>query len=394
MSDSAKQVSPQELEQAFSLFNEASAQLTGAYQELQEQVGRLGGELALANGELRRQYLEKEALSQRLAMLLAALPAGVVVVDGQGVIREANAAANRMLGDGLLGQAWSLVVAHNLRQAATSHEWEMTAADGTQCRLNISSSPLDAQGGQIVLLHDVTEAYRMEQDLQRHQRLSAMGEMAAGLAHQLRTPLATALLYAANLTKPNLAEPERIRFAEKTLTRLRHLEQLIQDMLSFVKGQGGERETLPVSELLTELRQIMEPQMAERGVVWEVENRCVGCLLRGDRKALVGALVNLLENALQVCSAGGKVTLHADVAEAGWLTLTVGDTGSGFNAALGERLFEPFFTTRIEGTGLGLAIVRSVAEVHGGGVEARSVPGEGSEFVLKLPLGTQSGESG
>lgn len=386
MSETIKPVSPQELEQAFTLFNEVSAQLTGAYQELQEQVARLTGELAVANGELRRQFLEKEALSQRLTRLLAALPAGVVVVDGSGVVRESNAAANHMLGDGLVGQAWDGVATRCLRSTATPHEWEMTAADGTACRLSVSISALDSQGGQIVLLHDVTEAYRMEQDLQRHQRLSAMGEMAAGLAHQLRTPLATALLYAANLTKPDLAETDRIRFAEKALTRLRHLEHLIQDMLSFVKGQAGERETLPVSTLLAELHQIMEPQMAERGIVFDIDDRSGVGVLRADRKALTGALVNLLENALQACVAGGKVVLGAELTGKDWLELKVSDTGRGFDAALGDRLFEPFFTTRTEGTGLGLAIVRSVVEAHGGGVEARSRQGEGSEFVLKMPL--------
>jgi two-component system sensor histidine kinase FlrB len=213
-----------------------------------------------------------------------------------------------------------------------------------------------------------------------------MGEMAAGLAHQLRTPLATALLYAANLTRPALAETERIRFSEKILARLRHLEQLIQDMLSFVKGQGGEREMLPVSGLLAELRQIMEPQMSQHGVVLVVEGLGGERVLRGEHKALVGALVNLLENALQACEPGGRVMLRAGLEGADWLVLTVSDSGRGFDEALADRLFEPFFTTRSEGTGLGLAIVRSVVEAHGGSVEAHSRPGEGSEFVVKLPL--------
>ncbi|PWB55347.1 MAG: PAS domain-containing sensor histidine kinase [Nitrosomonadales bacterium] len=386
LSETVKHVSPQELEQAFSLFNEASAQLTGAYHELQGQVERLTGELAVANGELRRQYLEKEALSQRLAMLLAALPAGVVVVDGSGRISETNAAAKRLLGDELAGQAWDAVLARSLLQTATPHEWEMTAADGSLRRFNLSVNPLDTLGGRIVLLHDVTEARQMEQELQRHQRLSAMGEMAAGLAHQLRTPLATALLYAANLSKPGLAEADRARFADKAVARLRHLEHLIQDMLSFVKGQAGARDLLPLAGLLAELAQIMEPQMLERGVALMVEDLCPACVLRADRKALTGALLNLLENALQASDAGGRVMLRARQAEAGMLQLSVSDSGRGFDATVGGRLFEPFFTTRTEGTGLGLAIVRNVAEAHGGSVEAHSIPGKGSEFVLSLPL--------
>lgn len=386
MSEAVKHVSPQELEQAFSLFNEASAQLTGAYHELQGQVERLTGELAVANGELRRQYLEKEALSQRLAMLLAALPAGVVVVDGAGRISEVNAAAKRMLEDDLTELEWDTVLARHLHQTDTPHEWEMTAEDGSLRRLNLSINPLDALGGRIVLLHDVTEAYQLVQELNRHQRLSAMGEMAAGLAHQLRTPLATALLYTANLSKPGLAEADRARFADKAVARLRHLEHLIQDMLSFVKGQAGAHEILPLSGLLAELAQIMEPQMLERGVVLVVDDACPACKLRADRKALTGALLNLLENALQACVSGDRVMLRAQQVGNDRLQLSVSDTGRGFDAAVSGRLFEPFYTTRTEGTGLGLAIVRNVAEAHGGGVEARSTPGEGSEFVLHLPV--------
>lgn len=387
MSEIAKYVSPQELEKAFNLFNEASAQLTGAYHELQGQVERLTGELAVANGELRRQYLEKEALSQRLSMLLAALPAGVIVIDGSGRVGEANAAARRLLGDDLAGQEWGEMHALNFCQTATPHEWEMAAEDGSMRRLNVSINPLDDLGGRIVLLHDVTEAYQMAQELQRHQRLSAMGEMAAGLAHQLRTPLATALLYTANLSKTGLSETDRARFADKAVARLRHLEHLIQDMLSFVKGQAGVHEIMPLSELLAELVQVMEPQMLACGVALEIEDGCLGCMLRADRKALSGALINLLENAMQAYDAtGGVVILRAKSPSVGVLQLSVSDFGRGFDEAASGRLFEPFFTTRTEGTGLGLAIVRNVVESHGGSVEARSAPGEGSEFVLRLPI--------
>jgi two-component system sensor histidine kinase FlrB len=157
-------------------------------------------------------------------------------------------------------------------------------------------------------------------------------------------------------------------------------------MLSFVKGQAGTREIMPLSGLLAELAQIMEPQMLERGVVLLVEDLCPACVLRADRKALTGALLNLLENALQACDSGGRVMLRTRLLETGMLQLSVSDTGRGFDVAVGGRLFEPFFTTRSEGTGLGLAIVRNVAEAHGGGVEARSALGEGSEFMLRLPL--------
>jgi two-component system sensor histidine kinase FlrB len=386
LSNIPKQVDPKELEQAFSLFNEASAQLTGAYQELQQQVERLTGELAVANVELRRQLLEKEALSQRLSHLLSAMPAGVVVLDQQGAVVELNPAARELLGESLTGQAWVEVAARSLAQTVVPHEWDLAPVSGTvPRRVSISSSPLDAAGGQVLLIHDMTEAYAMQRELQRHQRLSAMGEMAAGLAHQLRTPLATALLYASHLKKLDLPENERIRFADKVLARLRHLEHLIQDMLSFVKGEGGGQDVVRMDSVLVELQQVMEPQMIERGLSFSIQDDSRGAAVLGSRKALTGALLNLLENAMQACPKDGKIRLKSEIGDDGQVSITVADNGKGIDAAIQERLFEPFYTTRTDGTGLGLAIVRGVAEAHRGSVQVRSEPGCGSEFILRLP---------
>lgn len=386
MSNTPKQVDPKELEQAFSLFNEASAQLTGAYQELQQQVERLTGELAVANVELRWQLLEKEALSQRLSHLLSAMPAGVVVLDQQGTIIELNPAARELLGESLMGRAWVEIAARVLVQTVVPHEWDLAPVSGAvPRRVSISSSPLDAAGGQVLLIHDMTEAYAMQRELQRHQRLSAMGEMAAGLAHQLRTPLATALLYTSHLKKIDLPENERIRFADKVLARLRHLEHLIQDMLLFVKGEGGGRDVVRMSSVLVDLQQVMEPQMIERGLNFSIEDDSRGAAVLGSRKALTGALLNLLENAMQACPEGGQVSLRVELGDDGQVSIAVVDDGKGIDVATQERLFEPFYTTRTDGTGLGLAIVRGVAEAHRGSVQVKSAPGCGSEFILRLP---------
>lgn len=384
-----KHIAPEELEQAFSLFNLASEQLTGAYQELQQQVERLTEELAVANGELRRQLLEKEALSQRLTHLLAAMPAGVVVLDHSGMVIDANPAAHAMFPGALLNAPWHDTAQRDLHPTVLPNEWELDAPDAAQLpkRVSITSSPLDLAGGQVLVILDITEAYATQHELQRHQRLSAMGEMAAGLAHQLRTPLATALLYAAHLGKANLPETERIRFAEKVLARLRYLEHLIQDMLMFVKGETAGQESIPVSSLLAELQQVIEPQLAP-DLKLEVNDRCAGAVLLGSRKALTGALLNLLENAMHACHDGGTIRLTGSCG-AGEAILSVADDGVGIDPSVQEHLFEPFFTTRGDGTGLGLAIVRGVTEAHGGKVELISTPGEGSEFLVKLPLGAR-----
>ena len=382
--DSARAIDPRELEAAFSLFNEASTQLATAYQDLQGRVDRLAAELAVANGELKRQYLEKEALSERLELLLDALPGGVLVLDGDSRIVKANPAARYWLGGDPVGAEWPALMASRLVAPLRAREASFQTSDG-QRWLALSESPFDASGGRILLLNDVTEATRLQQQLEHHKRLSAMGEMAAGLAHQLRTPLASALLHAANLSRPDLDEADRTRFSERVRERLKHLERMIQDMLMFVRSQPLGDEVFPLDAVLREVTQILEPQMAGRGLDFVVQGDDIDARLRGSRKAITGVLVNLLENAMQATDSGGSVTLSAAAAGV-TATIAVQDTGRGIDPGIQERLFEPFFTTRQEGTGLGLAIVRNVVEAHGGEVSVVSSPGAGSVFTVNLPV--------
>ena len=394
VSQPAKPPSPQDLEQAFSLFNQASAQLAGAYGELELQVTRLTGQLAIANGQLRRQYEQTESLSRRLSLLLEALPGGVLVLDASGMVIDANPAALELFGERVLKRGWNEVEEECLASTGTPQEWRLRRADGAldDRWVSISASQLDPAGGRVLLLSDVTEGYRMREQLERHKKLSAMGEMAAGLAHQLRTPLATALLYAGNLAHSNLSEVDRQRFAERALARLKDLERMIQEMLTFVRGQPSGQDVVDVGDLLHELAQVMEPQMAERGVRLEVGVALPRVELRGNRKALAGALLNLLENAFQASAAGAIVRLDAAL-DGGHVRIRVADTGVGMSAEVRERLFQPFFTTRPEGTGLGLAIARSVIDAHGGEVSVESASGAGSAFCVRLPVARAPAES-
>lgn len=373
----------QRLAEAFRIFNQASEELSTAYTHLQGQVAVLTEELAAANGALRQQYLEKAALTERLSLLLAALPAGVVVLDVAGSVLQSNPAAESILGAGLVGEPWEHVERDRLAADDTPGEY----LAGEKRRVAVTVTPLDSAGGRIVLLNDITEAHRLKTQAERHERLAAMGEMAAQLAHQLRTPLAAALLYTANLENPELPSASRISIAQKAVARLKHLERLIQDMLLFARGEVLGRETIVVSELLQELRQTIEPLARSREVAFHVEDSLGETPLTGNRKALFGALTNLLENALQAVAtvAGGEVALA--VRRTGeTLAFSVKDNGPGMTPAVLARLFEPFFTTRGEGTGLGLAIARGVARAHGGNIEVHSAPDLGSEFIVTLPL--------
>jgi two-component system, sensor histidine kinase FlrB len=379
------------LKQAFAVFNKVSAELTQSYEQLQGRVASLTAELAVANGELRRQYEEKQALSDRLSLLLNALPAGVVVLDSAGQVAELNPAARLMLGEDVLGRDWLATVGQRLEVTDTPDEWWLlpAAGQGARRRVNLAAQLLPTGGVRILLLHDVTGAHEMKASLDRSQRLAAMGEMAASLAHQLRTPLSAALLYSANLGKPGLRDEARVRFADKTTEQLRRLERLIHDVLLFARGQEIGREIIHVSELLLEAANEVEPVFRDKGVQLATHCQGVDPIIVGGRKSLGSALVSLLENALQASPVGSFVRMEATM-EGNTARIAVRDAGPGIAPDLLDRVFEPFFTTRAQGTGLGLAIALGVLRAHGGHIEVTSILGNGAEFVLVLPAGAAS----
>ena len=392
MSDSAQIEAPdikaQELQRAFDVFNQVSLELTQAYEGLQARVETLTAELAIANGELRRQYQEKEALSERLSLLLNALPAGVVVLDSTATVSEANPVALQMFGTEILASNWSAVAQSRLKATDAPEEWQLESQ-----RLAIAESPLDSAGGRLLLIHDITSAHELKANLERNQRLAAMGEMAASLAHQLRTPLATALLYSANLAQPELSETARTRFAGKAAEQLKRLERLIQDVLLFARGESIGRDAIQVDSLIADAAQTMEPLCREKGVGFSVVAAPGDSIIMGSRKALGGALLNLLENALQACE--GRKEMTAEVRLAAEIVgqhvrISVSDTGGGIALEAQEKIFEPFFTTRGQGTGLGLAIALGVVRAHGGRIDVSSTPGKGAEFVILLPVGVSN----
>ena len=376
-----------ELQRAFAMFNQVSAELTQAYEALQLRAASLTDELAVANGELRRQYQEKEALSERLSSLLDALPAGVVLLDAAALVVAANPAAMAMFGADMVGQHWGDVARGHLEPTLTVGEWLI--GDG---RVSIAESALPSAGGKILLIHDVTAAHRMKTELERNQRLAAMGEMAASLAHQLRTPLAAALLYTSNLGQSGVSDEARARFSEKATGQLRRLERLIQDVLLFARGESIGRDVIEAGDLLAESAQTVEPLMREHELTFTVIDACEGARIVGSRKALFGALVNLLENAMQATPAGGKICLSGH-RRGDLLAIGVRDSGPGIAQETQARIFEPFFTTKGQGTGLGLAIALGVARAHGGSIELFSEPGDGAEFVMTLPVGAFEMES-
>ena len=368
--------SRQELEAAFNLFNRLSLSLEEAYGTLEDRVASLDAELRVARQEREVQRAEKEQIAERLAGLLAELPAGVVLVGAEGRVEEANPAGRTMLNGLEAGRSWEAVVQQNLVSSSTSGDMV------SQARRRITLTRRELAGGAcVVVLTDVTQIHELQERVGRNQRLTEMGEMAARLAHQIRTPISAAMLYASGLACS--AEETTRRNSNRILERLRHLETMINDMLMFAKGGAGELEQLTVLQLFESVHEAVDPRVRPTVSTDDLTSgQDVRVLVNKDR--MTGALVNLVNNAIE-CGAE-KVILGARSSSEGYLELSVIDDGPGIAPDLETKIFDPFFTTRSGGTGLGLAVVRSAVESVGGSIIAERSRYGGACFLIRLPL--------
>lgn len=366
-----------ELTAAFRAFGSVSEQLSGAFEALRKQVTQLRLELGEA-------HAGKEHLAARLSALIEGLPGGVLVLDAQGLILETNPAAVALLGEPLLKQTFSAVMARAaVGSGAIGEHTELC----TGRYVNVSRRELAPrreldEGGEVVLLTDVTEAHLMNVFLTRQQRLVTLGELAAGLAHQIRTPLAAALLYASQMNMPGRSPEDLARCSEKTVGSLKQLDRLVNDMLAFAHG-GAARETVSVSALLEQVAQWLRPAL-RAGVRLTIRTEAPGLTVRANAPSLVSAVLNLASNALQSAPADLELELLGRRSPSGRAEIVVSDNGPGVPAHIRERIFEPFFTTRARGNGIGLAIVKSVVEAHAGTVRLAE-PIRGATFIIDLP---------
>jgi two-component system sensor histidine kinase FlrB len=247
---------------------------------------------------------------------------------------------------------------------------------------------LDGEPGQLLLLTDLTETRALQQRLSRHQRLSEMGRMMSSLAHQIRTPLSAAMLYAGHLCEGDLSPEQSQRFSYKLLDRLQHLEQQVKDMLIFVRGDVKLTDTITTVELFDALQRALEAPLLNAGATVEFRNEAVQATLRCNKDSVVGALMNLINNSLQAAGKGARLAIACRVLplREPCLSVVVQDNGPGFDAQVAQKISELFFTTKEQGTGLGLAVVRAVADAHHGEFSISAEPGAGARAELRLPV--------
>ena len=330
-----------------------------------------------------------------LSHLVDTMPAGVIVLDGKGMIAKANQIAIDMLGEPLEGEKWFSVIQRSFRPHQDDGH-EVSLKDGRLIKLDITA--LAPEPGQLILMTDLTETRRLQKRVAHMQRLSALGKMVASLAHQVRTPLSAAMLYAANLGSKRLPEASRGSFHTKLMSRLKDLETQVNDMLLFAKsGDQQVVEQVSMQQLLSEVKAGADAMVALNDSELNVSLPEPDIEIMGNKTALASAIQNLIHNSIQVIGSGAQVHLSAlrDMQDPDYVRISVSDNGPGLDLAQSEKIFEPFYTTKSQGTGLGLAVVSSVASAHQGRVEANNNPQGGAIFSMLLPISVTSklGES-
>lgn len=381
----SEQTSPEkqeELRAAFELFNQMSQQLSSSYQQLETRVADLTQELNTVSAKRMEELAEKEVIAERLESLLNVLPGGVVVIDARGLVSKANPAAKAMLGEPLEGLFWRDVIQRSFSPKDDDGH-EISTKDGR--RISIATSSL-AEDGQIILLTDQTETRRLQSELSRHERLSALGKMVSALAHQIRTPLSAAMLYAGHLCAGKLSSEQQQSFSEKLLKRLNHMERQVQDMLVFVKGDIPLNDMITCAQLQQGIKEELEILLSTNDVALDWRLDCPTHLLRCHKDALIGAVLNLVNNAIQAATGQVRISLVIERIGESSIAIEVSDDGPGIEGHMLENVKDVFVTTKAQGTGLGLAVVESVANRHGGEFVLKSEPGVGTSATLVLPL--------
>ncbi len=357
----------QNLQQAFNQFNRLSAQLNASVDRINQNVERFSpADPDGANVNPR---------------LLDAIPGGVVVLDRHGKVVEANRSARDLLGASLEQQAWRDIV-HQVFLPELD-QGELKTVDGRQ--FSISTRPLGYAPGQVLLLSDVTQTRELQRTAQQNLHLVTMGKMMASLAHQIRTPLASAMLYLSQCVDARLDHETSRGFCEKALARNRHIEKLINDMLVFAHGGQFVTTRFSVSELVDELNEQLLPQLQQRDALLRLNGQDAAAELQGNKDALLGALANLCMNALQACAQQPRIVISIATTIRGLLSISIRDNGCGMDRNTRAHIFDPFFSTKTDGTGLGLAVVKAVVESHQGRIAVYSRPGRGCRFRIFLP---------
>lgn len=351
-------------------------------------------QLDAANKQLLTQVDLAHRMRASIESILESIDSGVLTLDLLGQITTINHAAQSLLGgpDGIEA-AVPQPIRDYLRAGARGYQ-QITVA-GRMLGLH-GSALIGGQSetiGTVLVLDDLTERRALEEQVQRAQRLAALGRLAGGLAHEIRNPLGITRAAAQMLQREIGADPALGEYTQVIQIEIDRVDRLIEQLLAYARPFPLQRGPLDVADVIERTVALTRAYAAQRGVTLAADASAHLPRVDGDPELLHQVLVNLLLNGIHATAAKGMVSVSATTPEvdngaSSLLIITVRDTGHGIAAADLPHIFDPFFTTRADGTGLGLSIVQQIVQEHSGTIEVRSELGKGTSFELRLPAAT------
>jgi two-component system, NtrC family, sensor kinase len=357
--------------------------------------------LALENsrlyGRLRRQLEEIRALKEYNENIIESSLSAIAVVAGDGTVLTANHAFWELIGAEHADEPIAALFPpyEELRHTkARSLSTDFVNRHGVEKEVTVTASPLHAgeeHGAQVVVIGDISERVRLERELQDKDRLASLGLLAAGVAHEVNTPLTGISSYAQLLLAETEPGDPKYRLLQKMEQQTFRASNLVNSLLDLIANRPRTRELVDVRDLVDATialhEDLFEPKniQLQRGAIPSIR-------VRGNFHDLQQVLTNILLNARDAVSDGGHISIHA-AEENGQAVIRIRDDGPGIAPDIAGRLFEPLVTTKRGqgGTGLGLAISRRIVNASDGDITVTSRPGEGAEFSVSLPCVTMPG---
>ncbi|MBF0564007.1 MAG: PAS domain S-box protein [Nitrospirae bacterium] len=374
------------LNDAFYNFTEASRSLEQIYEKLKERVNYLTLEVERKNKQLEQALCDTEEVKDYLKGILESLSESIIVLDTNERVTMFNKAAERMFGlreEDVIGRSYDGLDFH------VEYEGAETFLAAGEKRYNVflsHANVFDSEGavrGAVILFQDITRIKELEAQQERNKRLVAMGEMAAQIVHEIRSPLCSIELYASMLDS-ELGDSPHSNLARGISTGIRSLNNILTNMLLFAKPQKPRFYPLTLSAVLEDSLFMLMPLIESHGISLDRQKESDPCVY-GDSELLKQVFMNIIINALQATPNDGTIGIRQWSNEE-FAIVDIRDEGEGIRHENLERIFDPFFSTKEKGTGLGLAIASKILLVHDGRIKVESKLGNGSTFRLFLPI--------
>lgn len=373
------------LNEAFSSFTTTSGLLEQYYGQLRETVRHLTVELEDRNARLKAALADAETAKDNLRCVLQSMGEAIVVLDREERVTMVNRAAAELLGPAVCEAVGRPFAGLGL-SLGTDGAGTVRTAGGKRYDIIASRSnivdPSGAVRGSVLLVRDITRMKELEAQDERNRRLIRMGEMAAKIVHEIRSPLCSIELYATML-ESELGEGEPSRLSRGISSGILSVNTILTNMLLFARQPAPARVRVDAAAVVEAALRLLEPMTGSRGI--HLDRSVSGSpVLDGDPELLKQVLLNVVLNAVQATEGSARIGVSAREERAG-AVIEVSDEGEGIREEDRERIFDPFFSTKVKGTGLGLAIASRIMQAHEGFIRVRSEVGRGSVFALHFP---------